>query len=268
MKNDRTDELREASGKIVYSDPLTSFLYQLMRDELPAGTVEKLVREVVNEGAQDVLFTNGWLAQYANNLAEMLKNAHTEKLKESLAKVFDDEEKEREKAALVSKAMEKLRSPDGEIEDFTNEELAELESKVVTACKKVEEADTDKGSEPVVAWTSFEEAAEMIEHLKAEGQISKEDADRLSDELKEVEDEISSDTKVEQEIPDEAIEEIKPSCCGKCKEVTDTTIVPPMTAEHIVVDVSVVDDKWQKTQEFLQEIDKELNELASDTKKE
>ena len=89
---DRTNELREASGRITFNDPLTSFIYQLLRDEMPAGKVEALVRSIVNEGQQEVLFTNGWLAQYANNLADMIKNAQSIKLGEALTKVFEDEE--------------------------------------------------------------------------------------------------------------------------------------------------------------------------------
>src|SRR5688572_22012508 len=40
------EALRERSGKVdVHDDRLTSFLYDLVRDHLPPGTVERLVRE-------------------------------------------------------------------------------------------------------------------------------------------------------------------------------------------------------------------------------
>jgi len=246
MDKKRVDTLREASGRVVYKDPLTSFFYQLIRDELPAGKVEKIIQDIIDEEEKEIIFTNGWLAQYANNLAETLKNAHTEKLKESLEKAFDEEEKEREAAAAAKKAMEKLRNS-GTLEDFTNDELAELESKVVTACQKVEEADTEK-TEPVVAWTSLEEAAEMIEHLRAEGQISKEDAERLNNEIKEVEAEIT--TEKEQEAPADAIAEVKPVCCGRCKHNDNNTISGTCATLEDT-------EKCQSTQKSLTEMDKE-----------
>lgn len=89
MSEERTKELREASGQVVYSDAITSFLYQLMRDHLPAGVVEKLVREVAAEPEEQV-FTNGWLAKYANNLAEELKNSRTNNLAKVLSEAFGD----------------------------------------------------------------------------------------------------------------------------------------------------------------------------------
>lgn len=48
-----------------------SFLYQLMRDELPPGKVEGIVRDCQEP---DVLYTNGWLAKYAQDLAERLSD--------------------------------------------------------------------------------------------------------------------------------------------------------------------------------------------------
>lgn len=72
---DRTKELRRASGKVSYKDPLTSFLYVLMRDELPVGKVEILVREIESEKGMKAVYTNGWLAKYAHNLANKLRGS-------------------------------------------------------------------------------------------------------------------------------------------------------------------------------------------------
>ena len=52
------------------NDPLVSFLYSLLRDYLPAGEVEKLVQETTKD---TTVFTNGYLAEYAKDLAERLK---------------------------------------------------------------------------------------------------------------------------------------------------------------------------------------------------
>ncbi len=61
--------LRTLSGSIDINSKLTSFLYELMRDYLPVGTVESIVR---NSTDPDVKYTNGWLALYAANLAQRL----------------------------------------------------------------------------------------------------------------------------------------------------------------------------------------------------
>jgi hypothetical protein len=63
-------ELRLRSGEININDRLTSFLYELMRDHLPLGVVEKLVCDSMES---DVAYTNGWLAKYAEDLAKRLK---------------------------------------------------------------------------------------------------------------------------------------------------------------------------------------------------
>lgn len=70
MRDINNKQLKEESGNVVYDDRLVSFLYSLLRDHLPAGVVEELVRD-----SQDipVEYTNGYLANYAKNLADRLK---------------------------------------------------------------------------------------------------------------------------------------------------------------------------------------------------
>ena len=63
--------LRKRSGTVAYDDKLTSFLYELMRDHLPPGVVEELVRDA-ELGTPTVVFSNGWLATYAHDLAKRL----------------------------------------------------------------------------------------------------------------------------------------------------------------------------------------------------
>ncbi len=72
LKDEANDNLRESSGGVQINSKLVSFLYELMRDHLPAGTVEKIVR--ASEGESNVVYTNGWLAQYAEYLANRLKD--------------------------------------------------------------------------------------------------------------------------------------------------------------------------------------------------
>jgi len=65
-----TETMREASGKVSSTDPLVSFLYLLMRDELPTGTVVGLLKTCSDE---KTVFTNGWLAKMAIYVAERLR---------------------------------------------------------------------------------------------------------------------------------------------------------------------------------------------------
>ena len=71
--DDETKALRERSGsvKIKINSKLVSFLYELMRDHLPPGKVEELVRASQDP---DCIYTNGWLAKYAQDLANRLKD--------------------------------------------------------------------------------------------------------------------------------------------------------------------------------------------------
>lgn len=61
-----TSKIRVRSGKVNGDDPLVAFFYLLMRDFLPSGKVEGLVKEVLDiDGAQ---FSNGWLVHHAQDI--------------------------------------------------------------------------------------------------------------------------------------------------------------------------------------------------------
>lgn len=66
----KAQELRERSGEFDSSDPLVSFLYELMRDRLPAGVVEQIVNQ---SPPMRIQFTNGYLARYAQDIADRLR---------------------------------------------------------------------------------------------------------------------------------------------------------------------------------------------------
>ncbi len=72
-QNKHTTRLRKLSGEVIINSRLVSFLYMLMRDHLPCGEVEKLVQNDTDT-FEDVTFTNGWLATYAQDLADRLKD--------------------------------------------------------------------------------------------------------------------------------------------------------------------------------------------------
>lgn len=63
-------KLFEQTGRVYANDDrLMSFLYELMRDELPVGVVEGIIR---NSGSHDN-FTNGDLARIAKRMADSLR---------------------------------------------------------------------------------------------------------------------------------------------------------------------------------------------------
>ena len=67
-------EVRKRTGSVNGTDPLQSFLYELMRDHLPGGFVEEMVRHVEAEIPNYPLrYTNGHLAKYAKLLADRLR---------------------------------------------------------------------------------------------------------------------------------------------------------------------------------------------------
>lgn len=66
-------KLRADTGALKSTDPLVSFLYHLLRDELPAGVVEGLVIKAIKNA--DALYSNGFMLQYAENIAARLTAA-------------------------------------------------------------------------------------------------------------------------------------------------------------------------------------------------
>ncbi|KKL22962.1 hypothetical protein LCGC14_2430160 [marine sediment metagenome] len=207
MTKKRAEELREESGTVTYSDPLTAFLYDLMRDHLPTGVVEKIVHENV-DNEQECVFTNGWLAKYAHNLAETINNAKLIHLQKGLESVFEDEERAREER---SKEEDKKRgwlhginTPSKTIEDDI---LTQLQDKIA------ETKNSDKTEDAMDDFNTVERAKKIVEKLKSDGHIPAEDAARLQEELDEVEieveevDSIPEDAVKLQEISDDGGEE-------------------------------------------------------------
>ena len=72
---DPDEAMRERSGHVSDDRKLVCVLYRLMRDGTVApGELETRVREAewVAAECDKVRFTNGWLAQYAQDLADRL----------------------------------------------------------------------------------------------------------------------------------------------------------------------------------------------------
>jgi len=160
----RTEELRSLTGKITSTDPLVDFFYLLMRDELPAGKVERLVRDSINPvGKEETVFTNGWLAQYAKNLADLIRGSELKDLLKDLVE---------EKA-------------------ISDENLIRLEEEIIRSSK-----DPHYQEEKSVSST-IEDTKNVVEQLRISGGISEEEAERIEKELEdmryETENVVSSD---------------------------------------------------------------------------
>lgn len=69
----KNDAVRARSGAVDSSDPLVTFLYILLRDHLPAGTVEAIVDHATPKKRTVSRFSNGWTAQHAIDIARRLR---------------------------------------------------------------------------------------------------------------------------------------------------------------------------------------------------
>lgn len=71
---DENEKMRARSGRVVSRDRLTSVIYELIRDHVPPSTLEKIVRDLDMAGVDgETLFTNGWLASYAEDMARRIR---------------------------------------------------------------------------------------------------------------------------------------------------------------------------------------------------
>lgn len=62
--------LKEASGSVTSNDPMVGFLYDLMRDYIRPGDIERAVEN--NLYRDTCTFSNGWLAKYAEDIVKTL----------------------------------------------------------------------------------------------------------------------------------------------------------------------------------------------------
>ena len=75
VKDKHNLRIREASGRVNIDSKLVSFLYLLGRDCLPLGVIEELFRKNLNKDGEyesESQYSNGWLARWAEDLAERL----------------------------------------------------------------------------------------------------------------------------------------------------------------------------------------------------
>lgn len=74
--------MRKQSGELTTNSLLVTFLYILLRDEVPAGKIERIMLQLTNPHDydnpervhQEVSLTNGWIGKYAEDIAARLLN--------------------------------------------------------------------------------------------------------------------------------------------------------------------------------------------------
>lgn len=68
------DRMRTRSGTVT-GDPLAGLIYDLLRDgDISPDLLERRVREAEGVGSNTlVVFTNGWLGSYANDLSDQIQ---------------------------------------------------------------------------------------------------------------------------------------------------------------------------------------------------
>jgi len=162
---DRQNRLRSDSGNVEFSDTLTTFLYFLLRDHMSAGKLELVVREVT-EGPEVVTFANGFLAQYADNLATELKNAKTNMLERALESAFGQSEAKRIEKVRIKRDVHEARFGEVEID------LLQLKEKVDNAVENMSEEEKSELEETML---KFEDEIKIIPIVREVGKFSDKD---------------------------------------------------------------------------------------------
>ena len=69
--------MRRRTGRVDDVRPLVSFFYELARDYLPVGVIEEAAQHAIGGEAErgPFMFTNGWLARWAQDLADRFDGA-------------------------------------------------------------------------------------------------------------------------------------------------------------------------------------------------
>lgn len=67
-------ELRRRSGTVRSDSKLVAFIYELLRDHIPLATIEECVLNSTGPDTEEFTFTNGYLAEYAKDVARRLNS--------------------------------------------------------------------------------------------------------------------------------------------------------------------------------------------------
>jgi len=67
-------ELRIRSGRVESDNKFVAFVYELLRDKVPATDIEECVLNSTGPGTDNFQFTNGYLAEYAKDVVKRLNS--------------------------------------------------------------------------------------------------------------------------------------------------------------------------------------------------
>lgn len=251
----RNNQLRSDSGNIEFSDKLASFFYLLMRDYLPAGKVEGIVREVAAE-PEVCLYSNGFLAQYALNLSEYMKGIRNNSLAKALESAFggkaETEPTESKKKPInmtvddLEKVADKINKA---IENMTEEEkkdweerqeraLDEIVKEEPSTAPRVEEVKKTIGADMVSKYRDdLHNSMKALDDLKK--LVPTESIDQIVNILKneideELTDEAKEDLRTRESILKERSGEIKEHTSGSLSTEEAIDLVEEITDDDIV----------------------------------
>jgi hypothetical protein len=197
---------KAGSVTVTYFDPLTTFLYNLMMQDVPVGTVAGLVDFVIATADKETSFANGYLAQYAHELSEKIQNAKVINLKTSLTMALDHSTEMKKVSA--DELTKKFSQSNGNLEEFTDEEVSELETiiKGLAMVEPVSEAE-------IFDAIDVDGAKNIIDGIVAAGNMTDVEAEKIKIELDSVKNEQAGETTAGSCKKDET--------CAECKCVVE-----------------------------------------------
>lgn len=108
-----TQKIRNDSGNVIIKSRLIEFIYVILRDHLPAADVESTILDTTGD---DVLYSNGWLARYAENAAQRL-----------ITEEWTELNRLKEIVKAADTLVEYIRSYNNDFDETTNKKIIEYE---------------------------------------------------------------------------------------------------------------------------------------------
>lgn len=165
-------------------DPLMVFLYLIMRDIVPVGNVDRIVKDTMSSVEKGFVPDNVWLAKYANKISDQIYHAKEIELKKALEEAFKLEEYKR-----------KTKSERPSISCGTNvkqESEEETPTFYIHSAEELEEEPIEEINDISVSSKYIEDIKSAINKLKEENFISEDFAKTLQDEASSISEKKSS----------------------------------------------------------------------------
>lgn len=231
----------EAEEQEVYPDAITSFVYQLLTDYIPAGKLSGMIESAVNVKHH---YGDRELARYASKLAKKLRESVEAGLYQDLADAFEDsvvdvtpelETSRMSDFQLIEALQSRIKERTGEVSDVPGEELdddalTDLEVRLEEAIGAGTISQVDRPMDPR---TSAEQAVDAVDELVKNGHLEPEKAEQMKKDIGEVvetTDEKPIDEVIEMEPPVKAEEIVKENTeesmmdSNKASEMVETAV--------------------------------------------